>query len=113
MGSSIGGGDFSRHIYPYIKEIMEDLKRHNEDKKVNSSECEVLDSQGDFVKKQWKEIKVGNIVRVKSEKFFPADLILLSSSEPNGICYIETASLDGETNLKIRSSHNITKVRIH
>jgi len=92
-----------------IKEIMEDLKRHNEDKKVNSSECEVLDSQGDFVKKQWKEIKVGNIVRVKSEKFFPADLILLSSSEPNGICYIETASLDGETNLKIRSSHNITK----
>jgi len=31
-----------------------------------------------FIKKEWKNIKVGDIVMVKNERPFPADLILLS-----------------------------------
>ena len=45
---------------------------------------------------------VGDIVKVQNNKFFPADLVLLASSEPQGISFIETSNLDGETNLKIR-----------
>lgn len=41
-------------------------------------------------------------MKVQNNTFFPADLIVLSSSEPQGISFIETANLDGETNLKIR-----------
>jgi phospholipid-transporting ATPase len=30
---------------------------------------------------------------------------LLNSSDPKGVCYVETKSLDGETNLKMKNVH--------
>ncbi|KAM8819726.1 phospholipid-transporting ATPase IB [Eudromia elegans] len=47
-------------------------------------------------------VAVGDIVKVTNGQHLPADMIIVSSSEPQAMCYIETANLDGETNLKIR-----------
>uniref|UniRef100_A0A804I585 Phospholipid-transporting ATPase n=1 Tax=Musa acuminata subsp. malaccensis TaxID=214687 RepID=A0A804I585_MUSAM len=55
-----------------------------------------------------KEIRVGDVVRVEKDQFFPADLLLLSSSYDDGICYVETMNLDGETNLKVKRSLEVT-----
>ena len=41
-------------------------------------------------------------MRVKEDCYFPADMIVLNSSEKEGMFYVETKNLDGETNLKIK-----------
>jgi len=94
-----------------IKELFEDMKRHKADRKVNESEIYVLNKttlKWDLIR--WQDVKVGDIIKCVSENFFPSDILILTSSEPNGMCYIETANLDGETNLKIRQSLPCTSV---
>jgi P-type E1-E2 ATPase len=48
------------------------------------------------------EIQVGDFLLINEGEIFPADLILLNSSLPDGTAYIQTSSLDGEKNLKKR-----------
>lgn len=89
-----------------LKEIIEDIKRYSSDQDLNNAKTHIFSMVNDntFIEKRWIDIKVGDIVKINAEESIPSDLILLSSSEPEGLCYIETANLDGETNLKIKQS---------
>ena len=71
------------------------------DEEENNLECEAA-ARGSNQLTTFKsvDLQVGCIVKIKENSNFPADLILLKSSLPKGICYVETKSLDGETNLK-------------
>ncbi|KDO82678.1 hypothetical protein CISIN_1g0009122mg, partial [Citrus sinensis] len=86
-----------------IKEAWEDWKRFQNDMTINSTPVEVLQGQR-WVSIPWRKLQVGDIVMVKQDGFFPADLLFLASTNADGVCYIETANLDGETNLKIRKA---------
>ncbi|KAG9323698.1 hypothetical protein KVV02_008116, partial [Mortierella alpina] len=50
----------------------------------------------------WKDVQEGDYILLRQDDIIPADILILSSSEQEPICYIETKNLDGETNLKIR-----------
>ena len=56
-----------------------------------------------FVDRKWEDIHVGNIVRVRADQTVPADILLLSSQSSENTCYLDTAAIDGETNLKQKS----------
>uniref|UniRef100_A0A663FIW1 Phospholipid-transporting ATPase n=1 Tax=Aquila chrysaetos chrysaetos TaxID=223781 RepID=A0A663FIW1_AQUCH len=82
-----------------IKEIIEDYVSMIMEKAVLKTK---FLRNGMWQNIMWKEVAVGDIVKVTNGQHLPADMIIISSSEPQAMCYIETANLDGETNLKIR-----------
>jgi magnesium-transporting ATPase (P-type) len=62
----------------------------------------------DFKKVHWSDVKTGDIVKVQKGEKFPCDLVVLKSSEKSGVLYVETSSLDGEANLKIKKAKQET-----
>ncbi|PZC79058.1 hypothetical protein B5X24_HaOG216873 [Helicoverpa armigera] len=87
-----------------IKEIVEDFKRHRADDETNRRSVDIL-REGRWSTISWEQLLVGDVCKVVNNQFFPADIVMLASSEPQGISFIETSNLDGETNLKIRMAH--------
>ncbi|KAI0513283.1 phospholipid-translocating P-type ATPase [Xylaria bambusicola] len=49
---------------------------------------------------KWRDIRVGDIIRLGRNERVPADIALLHANGVNSTAYIDTMALDGETNLK-------------
>lgn len=89
-----------------IREGAEDYSRYRTDCQINKNIAWIY-SNGKWTETKWEDIYVGDYIRIKSEERFPADIMVLSTSytkESRGSCFIETASLDGERNLKPKAA---------
>lgn len=97
------------------KEGYDDYRRYKLDKIENNREVVILKLKEDasganeselepWITKKWRDVRVGDIVKLNRDDWVPADILLLASEGPNGVAYIETAALDGESNLKAKQS---------
>ena len=107
-------------LFGMIKAGIEDIWRHARDHEVNCRKARVVRSPNDseFQQVLYKEIQVGDVILISNQEDengvirndLPCDVMLLSSSEPAGIAYVETSNLDGETNLKLKRALDLTHV---
>ncbi|MFQ6646678.1 hypothetical protein Gotur_019811 [Gossypium turneri] len=94
-----------------VKDAYEDYRRHRSDQIENNRLASVLvDDQ--FQEKKWKNIQVGEIIKIYANETIPCDMVLLSTSDPTGVAYVQTINLDGESNLKTRYAKQETLTKI-
>ena len=92
-----------------VKEASEDLNRYKSDKYENEKIVKVVTFEnGKAIETEvmTKEIKGGDIIKLEGKQAVPADMVLLMTSnwDDGNQCYIETANIDGETNLKLKNA---------
>ena len=64
-----------------FKDAYEDYIRYKRDEEENSRTVKVLDAKGVPHEKSWRDVAVGQIIRIERDKPFPADVILINSTE--------------------------------
>ena len=86
-------------ICTMIKEAYEDFRRYQQDE-INNNRLILKFVDGMWVEtKSWLLVP-GEIIKILKNEELPSDVLILKTSNSNGYAYIETKSLDGETNLK-------------
>ncbi|KAF9238250.1 phospholipid-translocating P-type ATPase [Melanogaster broomeanus] len=116
LGKPSGGESIDSHTYPPGQHTAGTYGQHNSSLSAyqqsipSGSSSGVIDWQrrtsgtARWERTLWKKLEVGDIVLLKENEQVPADVVVLSTSDPDGLCYLETKNLDGETNLKVRKA---------
>lgn len=93
-----------------VKDAYEDYRRHRSDRIENNRLASVL-LNGKFDDKRWKDIRVGEVIKISANQTLPCDMVLLSTSDSTGVAYVQTRNLDGESNLKTRYAKQETQMK--
>lgn len=91
-----------------IKEAVDDWRRHRADAVANARPVTVL-RNGTEQRVPCEQLCVGELVRVTGDDEIPCDMVLLKTSDEHGVCYVQTANIDGETDFKTRTAVAVTQ----
>ena len=91
-----------------ILDGIEELKRYRNDVKANNTKVKIYQNKK-FRNIEWSKVKIGNLIKVKKDENFPADMLVIFSSNKEGNFYLQTSNIDGETNLKERDALGFTQ----
>jgi phospholipid-translocating P-type ATPase (flippase) len=86
-----------------IKDGVEDYKRHRADNVINSKPTRRVSPDGSVENILWRDILVGDLLLIYGDEELPADCVVITSGGlQKQSCFVETAAIDGETNLKMK-----------
>lgn len=99
--------DWKRHRQDVVENKRQAVVLRDADALSKGSEtlaeqlCEDDNSIGmQWTHTRWRDLRVGDIIRLSRDEDVPADVIILHADGENGLTYVETMALDGETSLK-------------
>ena len=91
-----------------VKDLYEDIRRAKQDDRINSRDSQCYDKKsGHYYRKRWKDLQVGDVIKVVCKEEAPTDILIIDTSDEFGFAYADTSTLDGETNLKQRTCASI------
>ncbi|GAB1221071.1 hypothetical protein ENUP19_0063G0031 [Entamoeba nuttalli] len=109
-------GYLFQHVVPLVfvltvavlKELFDEIHTRIQDGKINNQIYTKLTDKGE-IKVKSKDIQVGDIILMNKNERVPADMIALHTTGKNGLCFVKTTQLDGETDWKIRKTVPFTQ----
>ena len=75
---------------------------------MNNEEKVIVYRDGRFIETKSMNLRVGELVVIFDNSTIPCDMVLMDSNLNEGVCYVETSSLDGEKALKQKISNRLT-----
>ena len=88
------------------RDAYEDFGRYQSDRRANALRVQMVTPSGHVKAIESKDVHVGDVLYLERGAEVPADCLIISSSLEDGASFVETASLDGETNLKPKQSRD-------
>ena len=93
-----------------LKEAVDDYNRYKNDRAANLRKFWILSpATGGKTQVSAESIRVGDLLYLRENDEVPCDLVILKTADADTHCaYVQTANLDGETDLKTRTAVRVT-----
>ncbi|KAI0436219.1 phospholipid-translocating P-type ATPase [Xylaria telfairii] len=111
-GETLGNGSTADPPELFGRNTGEENQTDEDNMDITAAEPKSRKEHGKrWTRVKWRDIRVGDIIRLGRNERVPADIVLLHATGANSVAYIDTMALDGETNLKSKQPSTLVTGR--